>query len=67
MPDIEILSRLIQVALLNHDGHLTIMRFTTNWRVSFETPNDYMDIQSMPSGETFAEAGVQLLDSEPHA
>jgi len=37
-------------------GHLTIMRFTTNWRVGFRTPNDREDIEAMPAGRSFVEA-----------
>lgn len=40
-----------------YDGHFTIMKFTTNWRVSFgHTPNDRDLIHQMPVGKTFDEA-----------
>jgi hypothetical protein len=49
------------VAAEMFDGHVTIMRFTTNWRVGFGTPNDRDDIRNMPVGYTFEEAARQAL------
>jgi hypothetical protein len=42
-------------------GHVTVMKFTTNWRVGFETPNSWGDIQQMAQGRTFEEAAYQAL------
>ncbi|MFX5562552.1 hypothetical protein ABTD73_19055, partial [Acinetobacter baumannii] len=61
MDDITIMARLISTAQEHYDGHLTILKFTTNWRVSFETPIDHDHIATMPSGKTFAEAGLRCL------
>lgn len=36
----------------NSDGHFTLMRFTTNWRCSFDTPNSREDIDQMSEGKT---------------
>ena len=43
------------------DGHLTIMKFTSNWRVSFSTPSERADIDRMAEGETFQEALGQAI------
>ena len=34
----ELLKRLVDIANERFDGHLTIMKFSTNWRVGFGTP-----------------------------
>jgi hypothetical protein len=59
--DQETLTTLQAVALADYDGHLTIMRFTTNWRVGFFTPNDREDIQQLAVGRSFAEAAAKAL------
>jgi hypothetical protein len=65
MTDAEIFEKLIATANEISDGHLTILRFTTNWRVGFGTHEDgYKDIDYIPSGKTFAEAAMKAL-SEP--
>ena len=33
----ELLKRLVDIANERFDGHLTIMKFSTNWRVGFGT------------------------------
>ena len=48
--DHELMRRLESVAASLFDGHLTIMKFTTNWRVGFGTPFDRYDIRPCPSG-----------------
>lgn len=44
------------------DGHVSVLRFTTNWRVWFFTPADRIDIEIMPSGRTFEEAAAAALE-----
>ncbi len=56
-----LMSALIDRARADHDGHLTICRFTTNWRVGFKTPNSREDIDAMAEGETFAKAARAAL------
>ena len=34
---------LLKVAEAVSGGHVTVMKFTTNWRVGFETPNSWGD------------------------
>lgn len=43
------------------DGHFTIMRFTTNWRICFGTPQDREDISTMSEGRTLFEAYSKAL------
>ena len=59
--NLELLQHLEAVADKNFDGHLTIMRFTTNWRIGFWQPGDRDDIQLMSEGCTFREAAVKAL------
>ena len=61
MSDIELLTGFESVASSCFDGHITIMRFTTNWRVGFGTPASRCDIDRMWSGKTFQEAALAAL------
>ncbi len=38
------------------DGHFTLMKFTTNYRAGFYTPNNRDDIDKMAEGKTVEEA-----------
>jgi hypothetical protein len=38
--DAELWNRLVEMANKVSDGHLTVMKFKTNWRVGFFTPNE---------------------------
>jgi hypothetical protein len=57
-------------AVRYHDGHLTIMRFTGNWRVAFGTPapcdiEEWRDeIEEMAQGETLDEAITSALKDD---
>jgi hypothetical protein len=62
--DAELMWRLERVARERHDGHFTVMRFTTNWRVMFGTPNDRDDIESALAGATFASAALAALRAD---
>lgn len=45
------------------DGHCTVMKFTTNWRVSFGChPETRQEIEEMASGKTLFEAFVKALE-----
>jgi hypothetical protein len=35
----DVLKQLVDIANETADGHLTIMKFTTNWRIGFITPS----------------------------
>ena len=49
---LDLLNELIAVADTHFDGHLTIMKFTDNWRVGFGTPHDRHDIDDMAAGKS---------------
>ena len=56
------MARLIERANRDHDGHVTILKFTTNWRVGSGTIlEDRNAIARMPEGKTFAEAARRPL------
>ena len=57
----QLLSLLTARADTNHDGHLTIMKFTTNWRVGFGTVSDRDDIGKLAEGSTFEDAAGKVL------
>jgi len=59
--DAYLLRRLIAKADASADGHLTTMKFTTNWRVGFGTPANQEDVYRMPQGATFREAAEAAL------
>ena len=59
--DLDLFQQLLAVAVEWRDGHLTIMKFTTNWRVCLYTPANRDDISDMPSGSSFAEAARKAL------
>jgi hypothetical protein len=59
--DASLLRKLEAVAKASSGGHLTIMRFGSNWRVGFVTPNSRYEIQAMTAGATFAEAAERAL------
>lgn len=61
--EIILMNRLQEVANERFDGHLSILKFTTNWRVSFGTPSwGHEDIQKMAVGKTFGEAALKTLE-----
>ena len=57
----DLLSKLALIADIKFDGHLTIMKFTNNWRVDFGTLCDRGDINAMPAGKSFYEAVANAL------
>ena len=61
----DLVDLLVALASERSDGHITIMKFTTNWRVSLGTPNDRGQISEMAVGNTFEEAVLELLANEP--
>ncbi len=55
--DAEILKIIEALGDKYHDGHFTVMKFTTNWRVSFGgQPDSREDIRRMAEGSTLLEA-----------
>jgi hypothetical protein len=65
MTDYSRMAALIQFARVHYDGHFTVLRFTTNWRVGFGTPYGREDIDALVAGKTFAEAARAAL-GPPH-
>lgn len=59
--EIAVWERLVEVANRDFDEHLTVLKFTTNWRVGFVTPPDRDHIEEMAVGPTFAEAAYVAL------
>ena len=59
--DAELWNRLVEMANKVSDGHLTVMKFKTNWRVGFFTANKREDIDLMAAGKTFADAARMAL------
>jgi hypothetical protein len=54
--------RLIEVSeRRGYDGHLTILKFSTNWRIGFRTPADREEIGKLSEGETFITAARRAL------
>jgi len=63
MKDIELFEELQRIANEKFDGHFTVMKFTTNWRVGFGTVNERSEIAALPSGETFAQAAIKAINN----
>jgi hypothetical protein len=61
MTDQQWFDELVQLAKREHNGHLTIMRFTTNWREGFGTVNSRCEVCALGEGKTFAEVAQQAL------
>lgn len=61
--EIVLMKRLQEVANEKFNGHLSILKFTTNWRISFETPSNRDDISRMAVGLTFGEAARKALEN----
>jgi hypothetical protein len=64
--DFQLFQKLQEVADEISDGHLTILKFTTNWRIGFETPTGREDIDVMASGSSFAGAARRALEQAGH-
>ncbi|AIY80541.1 hypothetical protein U728_744 [Clostridium botulinum 202F] len=57
------LEELIKIANELYDGHFTIMKFTTNYRVCFGTVSEREDIKFMAEGKTLEEAIMQVINN----
>jgi hypothetical protein len=55
------LDRLAEIAAKHHDGHFTVMKFTTNWRVGFGTLTAAFEINRMAVAKTFEEAAARAI------
>lgn len=59
------------IAKRHHDGHLTIMRFTSGWKAVFDTPrffegNDYDVVWGLRTAASIEEACADLLRRSGH-
>lgn len=65
MGEKNLFEQLIDVANAHYSGHVTIMKFTTNWRIEFMTP-EHLDQDNLfkdwPVGKTFEETAQAALD-----
>jgi hypothetical protein len=54
---------IIKIAEAKYQGHVTIMRFSMFWKISFGEPHPAsdLDIHNMPYGNTLCEALVKAL------
>lgn len=59
--EMEVLRDLMTQADADFGGHLTVLRFMTNWRFGFGTPAERDDIAKLAEGRTLAEAGRAAL------
>lgn len=57
----ELLLKLTELANTQADGHYTIAKFTTNYRVLLGTPMEWNDWAAVPPGQTLEEAIGQCL------
>ena len=62
--DTELFAKLVEIANEEFDGHVTIMKFTTNWRVGFGTVNERFEVDALPCGETFAQAAIKAIKTK---
>lgn len=62
--DQKLWEKLVEHANAQKDGHLTVMKFTSNWRVGWYQPSEREGIQDLPEGKTFAEAARAALQAE---
>ena len=60
--DAKLFDRLVMIAIGAADGHLTILKFTGNWRVGFYTPLDRDGVHALAEGPTFAAAAEAAID-----
>jgi hypothetical protein len=61
-----IFNQCIKIANEKHDGHMTLYKFTTNYKFTFGTPNDLYDDNSdyihFYTGKTAIEAMKKALN-----
>ena len=73
MTKAELMARLEEIADAEFGGHFTVMKFTTNWRVSFGIPRmNYNDVPvnerlEMCVGKTFEEAAMAAIETRREA
>ncbi|MEI4235298.1 hypothetical protein [Roseovarius sp. D22-M7] len=58
---------LVEHANAHNDRHLTVMKFTTNWRGGWYQPGEREGIQELSEVNTFAEAARAALQGKASA
>ena len=53
---------IVNFANEHSDGHFTIMKFTTNWKIAFETITSGHGITEMATGDTLKDAFYKAKD-----
>lgn len=64
LDDALVMAELERIARERYDGHFSVLRFTTNWRVCFTTPDTALadgSVLGMAEGKTFAEAATAAI------
>lgn len=59
--NLNLLHLAIHIADKLSDGHFTLLKFTTNWRAGFFTPDSREDIQKLFEGETMRDAILNAI------
>ena len=59
----EKMNEVIRIANEEFDGHFTLMKFTTNWRITYGTIYDREDIQTSIEAKTLDEALDKAINS----
>lgn len=62
MTQVNRFAKALKIANEKFDGHLTIMKFTTNWRVTFGTFGERFEIGAMPEGKFLDDALDKLFE-----
>lgn len=61
-----LLEHVQEIANSDFDGHFTLMKFTTNWKACFGTPEERHLIDQMATGKTMEEALLEALRTRIH-
>lgn len=60
----EKMNKVIEIADKEFDGHFTLMKFTTNWRLTFGTVENREDINASECAETLDEVLDKAIKSK---
>lgn len=60
----EKMNQVIKIANEEFDGHFTLMKFTTNWRLTFGTVENREDINASECAETLDEVLDKAIKSK---
>ena len=61
----DLMNKLVRLANTERDGHMTIMKFTTHWKVMLGTPElNYDEVRKLRPEKTLKEAIIKVM---PHS